>query len=94
MCPGVMLVLLVLQRHRVAFAVRTNECPPPLPCLFFFLIAGSQLWDTAFAMQALGASGIGGLYDDQVAKCYAYADATQVSEMGAGQRAAAAFHYA
>ena len=43
---------------------------------------GSQLWDTAFATQALAASGLAGLprFREPVARIYSYLDATQVKE--------------
>jgi cycloartenol synthase len=41
---------------------------------------GSQLWDTAFATQALAVSGLASRYKPQVAKIYSYLDATQVKE--------------
>jgi cycloartenol synthase len=41
---------------------------------------GSQLWDTAFATQALAVSGLAGRYKPQVSKIYSYLDATQVKE--------------
>ena len=41
---------------------------------------GSQLWDTAFATQALAVSGLASRYPEQVARIYAFLDATQVKE--------------
>lgn len=41
---------------------------------------GSQLWDTAFATQALASSGLARRYADRVARIYAYLDASQIKE--------------
>ena len=39
---------------------------------------GSQLWDTAFAVQAIGAAGLGAEFSDCMRRAHAYIDATQV----------------
>ncbi len=41
---------------------------------------GSQLWDTAFATQAITESGLAPLFKETVAKAYHYFDISQVAE--------------